>query len=120
MKRTILSVILAVAGLILMAVSLLTGESKIALVIFIPIIYGGVLLFISILLLISSFLIWFFDSSAGDMRSTKGGSKYGGVVFIGPIPIILGSDKNMTMKMFYIGLIIALLLFLLYFTIFFL
>ncbi len=114
MKKTILCLILGAAGLVLMALSVITGEARVALVLFIPVIYGGVLLFISVLLLMSSFLLWIFLPSADKVREVKGESKYGGVVFIGPIPIILGSDKNVTRTMLYIGLVIALLLFFTY------
>ncbi len=105
--------ILFALGLLLVAASVLRGEASIALLVFIPIIYGGGwILGLGILLIISSFMSFFFIST--DVKRTKSQSRYGGVVFIGPIPIIFGSDQKITKIMLYIGLAISMCLLLLF------
>ncbi|MFO8110014.1 MAG: DUF131 domain-containing protein [Thermoplasmata archaeon] len=115
MKRVLLPGIAFAAGIILVVTALLQGEASVALLLFIPILYGGGwLLGLGILLIMSSIVLWFFMLSQEETRSAKGESKYGGVVFIGPVPIVFGSDTKVTRIMLYVGLVIAALLFFTY------
>ena len=41
-------------------------------------------------------------------------SKWGGIIFVGPIPIVMGKDRSVTRTMLYIGLIIAVIMALIY------
>ncbi len=99
-----------------MVLSVVTGEAHVALFLFIPVIYGGGLMLLSgILMFFVSFMLFFFQGVSsngggkGDVKST-----YGGVIFIGPIPVVFGKDAGITRTMFYIGLAIASVLLLLY------
>ncbi len=111
MKTRMIPLILFAVGSLLVVVSVIRGEASLALLLFIPIIYGGGwMLGVGILLIIASFLSMFFLSAKVDGVS-RGESRYGGVVFIGPIPIVFGSDHKMANIMLYIGLAIAVWLF---------
>lgn len=101
------------AALVLIAASVLLGEARVALLLFIPVIYGGgVLLALGILLFLAGFLLLFFiPFYEQDTRVEK---SYGGVVFIGPIPIVFGSDTDITRNMLYLGLVLAIILLLVY------
>ncbi len=115
MIRKVLSLALFVTGVLLVVASVVRGEASLALLLFIPIIYGGGwMMGLGILLIISSFLLLFLLPLESDSKVVKGESKYGGVVFIGPIPFVFGSDTKVAKIMMYIGLAIALILLFLY------
>ena len=108
-----LSPLLMITGLVLIALALVTGEAKVALVLFIPVIYGGgILLLLGILLLFLGIFARFFLPMTHEETTLE--KNYGGVVFIGPIPMVFGSDAKITRTMMYIGLVIAIILLLFY------
>ncbi|MBS3789435.1 MAG: DUF131 domain-containing protein [Candidatus Thermoplasmatota archaeon] len=119
-KRNIIPAAFLLSGILLIILSLIEGEAKIALFFIIPIIYGtGLYLGLGILLIFVSIPLFFFFSGHHRMRDkkeftrgeqTQKESSYGGVIFIGPIPIIFGKDKTVAKKMMYLGLLIALIL----------
>ena len=127
-KKNIIPVIILLAGIFLVIFSVIEGEANIALLFIVPIIYGaGVYLAIGILLIFLSFIMFFlFLGHTGiERRKTKKGrtktqkdSSYGGVIFIGPIPIIFGKDKSIAKTMMYLGLLIALILAAIYVAVF--
>ncbi|MBX8636439.1 MAG: DUF131 domain-containing protein [Thermoplasmata archaeon] len=55
-----------------------------------------------------------FSPHPGDVQhpedKSHGGKKFGGVVFIGPIPIIFGSDRKITGYMIILAVIMAVLI----------
>lgn len=126
MKKLYIPLIVFFIGVGLIILSIFRGEAEVALFLIFPVIYGsGVLSVIGIFMIFGSFLLFFFlplrRSPEGKERreewekqETRSGSKFGGVVFIGPIPIVFGKDKSITKVMLYIGLIIALILLVVY------
>ncbi len=127
-KRLVVPLSVLFIGILLVVLSVFEGDAEIALLLFIPVIYGsGIFFIMGILLLFLSFIL-FFVFSAGSLQRVphqrkgaykKTESSYGGVIFLGPIPIVFGKDKSITKKMMWIGLVIALILFFLYLMIIF-
>ena len=64
------------------------------------------MIFLSIL---SLFLVILFQRGSESAKVQKEFGR-GGIIFIGPIPIVIGKDKSITKTMLYIGRIIAVLL----------
>ncbi|MFO7792930.1 MAG: DUF131 domain-containing protein [Candidatus Saliniplasma sp.] len=118
MKRSMLPLILFLIGISLIILSVITGESQLALFLIFPVIYGaGLIMMIGILLIFLSFISLFFILPfQDDIQPTEiqRDSKWGGIIFIGPIPIVIGKDKSVTKFMLYIGLIIAVIMAVIY------
>lgn len=135
-KRFLMPSLIFLLGVLLVAVGVLEGDVGLTLFFIIPVIYGtGIYLIGGIFLIMLSFILFFFLSFSGvpasGKRSYDGSykerrkgpkrkSKYGGVIFIGPIPIFFGKDMSTTKKMMWLGLVIALILVFLYVMIIFL
>jgi len=136
-KSILLPVIVLFLGILFILLGILEGDAEVALFLFIPVIYGaGIYLLIGILLVFLSFMLFFVLPFARVSRSRRDElervayedlsenketeSSFGGVIFIGPIPIVFGKDASTTKKMMWIGLAIALILIFLYLMIFFL
>jgi uncharacterized protein (TIGR00304 family) len=114
-------------GIAVLAVGAINGEGELIILLFIPVyrgsgpyaLGGGLLIFLGIVL----GLIYFFKKYApmpyqeapGTSRSPAGGQgaapagkpKTGGVVFLGPIPLVWGSDAKTTLYAIIIGIIIV-------------
>jgi uncharacterized protein (TIGR00304 family) len=107
---------LLAAGLSLVVVSVANGEADVSLVVIFPVISGsGSLFLIGVALVVMGILSGFMlivatsygaapdsgDSSWGDAGGGTGekGSKYGGVILIGPIPIVFGSNAKIAYVM---------------------
>jgi len=115
--RKTIPVIVFLCGIFLVIYGAFSGEVGLAILLFIPVIYGsGIFLIGGILLIFLAFLLYFFFSfqqvtwKGGEVISSERSSEessYGGVIFIGPIPIVFGKDKSITTKMMYLGLLIA-------------
>ena len=126
MRKTYLPLIFLILGFALIILAAFRGEANIALLFIFPIIYGSsILMFLGIILIFISFLLFFFIpfrkipkrekyERMGGIGEEKRETEYGGVIFIGPIPIVFGKDKDITQKMLYLALIIALILVVLY------
>ncbi|MFP4186514.1 MAG: TIGR00304 family membrane protein [Thermoplasmata archaeon] len=125
--RKIIPVIVLLSGIFLVIYGVIEGDAEVALLIFIPVIYGaGIYLTGGVLMIFLSFFLFFvfsFQQVRGrENQKVKPGrthkeSSYGGVIFIGPIPIIFGKDKSIAKKMMYLGLLIALILAAIYFAV---
>ena len=118
MKRRMLPLILFLFGISLIIISVIMGESQLALFFIFPVIYGaGLIMMIGILMIFLSFISLFFILPLQDDTQpieSQRESKWGGVIFIGPIPIVIGKDKSVTKTMLYIGLIIAVIMAVIY------
>lgn len=122
MKKGLIPLLVFLAGVGLIAFSVVKGDSGFALFLIFPVVYGGGLYMgLGVLFIFLSFLLLFILPMSEVDRGRKGEgvyrtkekrteSKYGGVIFIGPIPIIFGKDKSMAKKMLYVGLAIAIIL----------
>ncbi len=112
------------AGVACIAAAVLTGEAEVSLFLIFPVFSGSSGLFLlGTALIVFSFIAGFVllmkgqlelagenpyapGSDAGpERRKTKTG--YGGVVFVGPVPIAFGSDKTMALAMLMIGVVFA-------------
>lgn len=115
------SILLFCLGFIFISISVIQGEGEVALLLFIPIFYGsGIYSFFGIVCIIVAIFLAFFgyalrfkwdlveeepiDKISLERRSMK--KRFGGVVLIGPIPIIIGSDT----KLVIIALLLAVVL----------
>ena len=112
------------AGVVTMALAVSRGEANVYLVLVIPVIVGtGPLAFLGVFLAFAGFLLTFLlwpsrlDAEPGDRNalpvSPEGAQparRWGGVLFLGPIPVIFGSDPRMTRTMLLIGVVLFLAL----------
>ena len=124
MKKIVIPVITFMIGISFIVLSILKGRAEVGLFLIFPVVFGGGLyLLLGVLFIIVSFVLPFIISFIGNEKSSRrdyevekkeSEKKYGGVIFIGPIPIVFGKDKSITAKMMYIGLVIAVLLLIMY------
>ena len=108
------------AGALMMALAVARGEASVYLVFIIPVIVGtGPLAFLGVFLVFAGFLLTFLlwpfrfeaEPEGQDIRpvSPEGAPparRWGGVLFLGPIPVIFGSDPRMTRTMLLIGAVL--------------
>jgi uncharacterized protein (TIGR00304 family) len=114
-----LSMILILAGVIFLALAAAMGEIEFAIVLIFPIIWGsGIFAVLGILLIFLGFFLgittFHFRSVATDVkrepRFQEGGrAKGAGVILIGPIPIVLGSDKTSTILVISLAIVLMIL-----------
>lgn len=106
MRAALVLTLLAVLGIGYAAAQ---GELRVALVFIFPVFYGeGPWAFAAILLVFAAGLGWFFSlvgrgrpvreapEPSSERRSPAGERRHGGIVMIGPLPIVWGSDRGMT------------------------
>jgi len=112
------------AGVLTMAFAVARGEANVYLVLVIPVVVGtGPLAFLGVFLVFAGFLLTFLlwpfrpDAEPGGRdvlpTSPEGAPparRWGGVLFLGPIPVIFGSDPRMTRTMLLIGVVLFLAL----------
>jgi uncharacterized protein (TIGR00304 family) len=111
-------------GVFLFVYGILTQDSRLYLVVVFPVIetaspiamIGLVLIFLSGALYLMAKMRG--TASAGRIRPTGNKTKVGGVLFIGPIPIVLSNDKNMgiLLTVLSIVMVIIIIALFLYFT----
>src|SRR3989442_11872911 len=113
-----------VAGVLTMALAVARGEANVYLVLVIRVIVGpGPLAFLGVFLVLAGFLLTFLlwpfrfeaEPEGQDIRpvSSEGAPparRWGGVLFLGPIPVIFGSDPRLTRPMLLIGVVLFLAL----------
>ena len=107
--------ILFLAGIFLLILSLITGEGKGGIFIIFPFFYGtGILSITGMLLIFLSFAAFIFslpqriDGDVLQMGDRK--TKAGGIIFIGPIPIVFSGDEGMGKILAALAVIIAFLI----------
>lgn len=129
---TYAEIALILFGTAVFALSITSGEGGVALFLIFPVFYStGALGALGILLIFIGFLLLFLSPFLGATAieeerriappdfeqdgEKKREVRYGGVVFIGPIPIVFGSDKNYLLYAMLGGflLLFALIIFLL-------
>ncbi len=127
-----LSACLIISGIVIFGLSLIRGEGGIFLFFVFPVFYSTSLLggFGIFLIFVGIFILFFmpffssfprFSEPPNEVEhvhhDNEKRSHYGGVVLIGPIPIIFGSDKHIAFYMIIaaISMLLALYLFIYYF-----
>lgn len=120
-------------GLVALGWAIARGEASAYLIFIVPAVVGtGPLAFLGILLVFLGFFLTFFLWSAsavppivGPMETPPGPPpetakprRWGGVVFLGPVPLVFGSDPQMTRMMLILGAILFFALLLLTIAIF--
>jgi len=122
----VLGLVLLVAGVALIAASVATGQGHVFLLLVIPVYTGtGVLGFLGIFAVFLGFFLTTLGSAwrgipapaappPGSVppadappSAVPSPAKYGGVVMLGPIPIVFGSDMQVAKWMMILGLILA-------------
>lgn len=131
---------LFVAGVAFIVASVATGEGRLFLFLVFPgIVTGGILGVLGFLLIVLAFLVGFFQvwknmaagppggyrpgekpgtelSPSGSGRFEAPPRRFGGILLLGPVPIVFGSDRKITLAMVVLGIVltaVALVLFLL-------
>jgi len=121
-KFKLASIALFIIGLVLFLAGTLTGDTKVFLAVIIPIVQtSNPLSIIGILMMFASFFLWFFGRfrEAGYERVTPSTKpKTGGIILIGPIPIVFSNDRALA-KILMVLAVIAIVI-ILFFLIFFL
>jgi uncharacterized protein (TIGR00304 family) len=118
---------LIVIGIVVLAVGALSGDGEFIILLFIPVyrgtgpyaLGGGLLIFLGIVVgliyLFKTYVPAPYQDTHGKSQAPggkqgappMGGSKHGGVVFIGPVPIVWGSDAKTTLYTIIIGIIVV-------------
>ena len=115
-----------VGGLALLGYSVAVGESQVHLVLVFPVVTGGgalglagmALIFLAMFVGFLSFARLPTATSPGTMpaettaapKTPAPPAKFGGVVFLGPIPIVFGSSPKISKIMLAVGLVMTILL----------
>lgn len=119
----LLGPVLIVAGVAALAVGFLQGEANLSLFLIFPIVTAtGVWSALGILLLIAGFFALFLTLPSsipeapplGEPAQTPSGAappssprrRWGGVVFLGPIPVVFGSDAKVARWMLVVGVLL--------------
>ena len=116
---------IVLVGLLVLAVAVQRGEASVYLVIIVPVVAGsGPIAFLAILLVFVGFFLTFLlwpsrlvarseqapESVQLPTDTAMAPRRWGGVVFLGPIPLVFGSDPRMTRAMLLVGVILFLAL----------
>jgi uncharacterized protein (TIGR00304 family) len=120
-RNLILAAVLGFIGLMILAYSVLQGEANAGIVIIFPVFYGsGLFAFLGVLCIMGAMILGFVGyaeqaekrqghepgSDGKGQGKSHGPVKGGGVVLIGPIPIIFGSDPKTAVVLVVFALII--------------
>ncbi len=127
-KLTALALIALAAGIALLGYSVATGESQVHLFLIFPVFTGtGVFAFLGIVLIAVAMFVGFFSFAGATLvpsgpppktaappaqapQAAPPARKFGGVVFLGPIPIVFGSDARVSKWMLILGIALTVLL----------
>lgn len=124
-RYLIIAVLLIICGIALVGLSIASGEGSAGVVLFIPVFYGtGILAFLGVLCIMAALFLGFLGIAtqmgateeyeapqeqrpySGTRPRTEKKIKGGGVVLIGPIPVIFGSDAKTAMVLVVLALIL--------------
>jgi len=126
LPRFAIPITLVILGIILLAYSVIEGKGEIHWILIIPVFTGtSIFAFIGTILIIAGIFLFFWyvfrdytrpsDEKAvqkGDKPRTaspqapRPDKKFGGVVLIGPIPVIFGSDPKMTIIIIVLAIVL--------------
>ncbi len=135
----LLAIILLICGIISLGYSVASGEGSAGVVVFIPVFFGsGVFSFIGVLCIMAAIFLAFFgfakgtfqdegiDEPQGHRASPSSPSsqsprpqksiKGGGVVLIGPIPVVFGSDAKTAMILMVLAIILIVIVIILFYS----
>ncbi len=107
-----------IAGILLILLGVLSGEVKGGLFVVFPFVIGsGIYATLGILLIIASFILFMFTFSTNpidretEYTTIKTNSKIqgGGIILLGPIPIVIGSNWKIALLLITIAIIFILL-----------
>ena len=116
-----LPLILFLGGLACLIAGIATGEGEAGIFIIFPFIYGsGWLMLLGIGLIFVSIIGYMFSLSPGDPGQRPPGrhnewqteKKAGGLILIGPIPIVISNDKTLALVLLLVGIAAAVILWL--------
>jgi uncharacterized protein (TIGR00304 family) len=129
-KYHFLSLFFFILGIVFLIIGVLSGNIEVGFFIFFPFLigtglhafFGFIFVFLGVILYISGFFskisLFHEDSGSGIIDSTysdrKKSVKGGGVVLIGPIPIVFGSNWKITVVMIVLTIILVLISFFLF------
>lgn len=127
----LLAIILLICGIISLGYSVASGEGSAGVVVFIPVFFGsGLFSFIGVLCIMAAIFLGFFgfakgafeeedaeepqrqrtsspsQSQQGPRPQPRKSIKGGGVVLIGPIPVVFGSDAKTAMILMVLAIIL--------------
>jgi len=123
------SILIFFSGIALLILAIMLDEAELGLLLIFPFIaaegpiavFAIVLLFLGIFAYFARFFIQSTDAAISGYEDRGGAtpespkkSKFGGVVLIGPLPIVFGSDKNVAKNMVILAIILVVALFLLF------
>jgi len=113
------------AGVASITAAAVSGEAQVQLFIIFPVISGNSLLFIlGVLLIVASFILGFVlaatsiteteptpppgstGATAQTEETPQKKTRFGGVVLIGPVPIVFGSDRRMALTMLLLAIVL--------------
>ena len=122
------SILFLIGGIALLGYAVASGEANVAIVVFIPVVYGsGIMAFLGMICIIAAIFLGFLgvanrfvgEEEDEPERSTsktrppqptqykpQKSVKGGGVVLIGPIPVIFGSDTRMAVILAILAIIL--------------
>jgi uncharacterized protein (TIGR00304 family) len=123
-----LSFVLFIAGIICFALGVINGEAEVGFFLIFPFIVGsGILSFLGVMFLFFGFLLFisgFYQLNKDEYRykedsisdeSSKTKVKAGGIVLIGPIPIVFGTSWKMTVIVLILAILVLLCVYLLFY-----
>jgi uncharacterized protein (TIGR00304 family) len=122
-RNLVLASVLLVLGIMILGYSVTTGEGTASIFIFIPVFYGsGLFAFLGVLCIMAAMILGFIGfSERMEDKGSRGSSqkptqsdhgrprssiKGGGVVLVGPIPIVFGSDPKTAMVLIILALVV--------------
>jgi len=125
-RLTVLALLALVGGLALLAYSAATGEGQVVLFLIFPVFTGsGLASFAGMLLIMLGLFLGFLSmaglalpgaesapppAAAPPAPPASPARKFGGVVLLGPIPIVFGSDRRVTTAMLVLAIVLTILL----------
>lgn len=111
--------IVFIIGVVCLNHAFLQGELEVGIALFIPFIIGsGLYSFVGMLCIFCSFVLFmiswskvsFVDQYSNGTDSKKSKVESGGLILIGPFPIVFGSNKNIAFVLLGVAIILFLLL----------
>lgn len=118
-----LAVLLFILGIILIAISFLKNEGNVGIFLIFPVFWGtGFFAFLGVLLIFIAFFLFFFgfvnlkyEDFEREEKKTETKTNYGGVVLVGPIPIIFGKDVRLTIILVILAIVLILVIWFLFY-----